>query len=106
MHTLLQLRIHQKKLIHQLNIDIQSSQDNLKVGDSKITKGLKFDSSVKNNSLDVYIPFLSKGDKFSVTLYVKNQYTARNQPVIAIRSPENFKKVDSSGQKRFLIFIG
>lgn len=91
-----------KKIIHQLNIDIQSSQDNLKVGDSKITKGLKFDSSVKNNSLDVYIPFLSKGDKFSVTLYVKNQYTARNQPVIAIRSPENFKKVDSSGQKGFL----
>ncbi|MBV4418919.1 hypothetical protein KM800_06160 [Clostridium tyrobutyricum] len=91
-----------KKIIHQLNIDIQSSQDNLKARDAKITKGLKFDSSVKNTSLDVYIPFLSRGDKFSVTLYVKNQYTTHNQPVIAIRSPENFKKVDSSGQKGFL----
>lgn len=91
-----------KKIIHQLNIDIQSSQDNLKARDAKITKGLKFDSSVKNTSLDVYIPFLSRGDKFSVTLYVKNKYTTNNQPIIAIRSPENFKKVDSSVQKGFL----
>ena len=88
-----------KKIIHELSLNIQSAQSNLKVADAKITKGLKFDSSIKDNILDIDIPFLSKGDKFSVTVYVENQYGLCNKPVIVMRSPENFKKVESEEQK-------
>ena len=93
------------KTIHELTLNIQSSQTNLKSTDAKITKGLKFNSSIKNNILDVYIPFLSKGDKFSVTVYVEKQYTVNNKPVIVIRSPENFKEIDSVEQNGILSLL-
>lgn len=86
------------KIIHELTLNIQSSQNNLKISDAKITKGLKFDSLIKDGILDVYIPFLSKDDEFSVKLYVENQYGRHNKPIIIIRSPENFKEVDSVEQ--------
>ncbi|AJA49178.1 hypothetical protein CPAST_c31120 [Clostridium pasteurianum DSM 525 = ATCC 6013] len=94
-----------KKTIHELNLNVQSSQSNLKITDAKITKGLKFDSSVKDNILDVYMPFLSKDDKFSVTMYVENPQAVHNKPVIVIRSPENFKRIDSAGQKGILALL-
>ena len=93
------------KTIHELTLNIQSSQSNLKSTDEVITKGLKFDSSIKDNTLDVYIPFLSKGDKFSVTVYVDNQYAVHSKPVIAIRSPENFKEIDSVKRKGIIALL-
>lgn len=93
------------KTIHELTLNIQSSQSNLKSTDAKITKGLKFDSSIKDNILDFYIPFLSKSDKFSATLYVENQYAVHDKPVIVIRSPENFKRIDSAGQNGILSLL-
>lgn len=93
------------KTIHELTLNIQSSKSNLKVTDAKITRGLKFDSSIKDNILDVDIPFLSKNDKFSVTVYVENQYAVHNKPVIVIRSPENFKRIDSAGQNGILALL-
>ncbi|WMJ81645.1 hypothetical protein RBU49_05190 [Clostridium sp. MB40-C1] len=91
-----------KKTIHELTLNIQSSQSNLKIADAKMTKGLKFHSSVKDDILDIHIPFLSKGDKFLVTVYVENQYGLCNKPIIVMRSPENFKRVDSVGKKGIL----
>ena len=93
------------KTIHDLTLNIQSSHSNLRVTDAKITKGLKFDSSIENNILDVSIPFLSKNDKFSVTVYVENQYEVNNKPVVVIRSPENFKRIDSAGQNGILAIL-
>lgn len=91
-----------KKIIHELTLNIHSSQSNLKIADAKITKGLKFYSSIKDDILDIDIPFLSKGDKFSVTVYVENQYGLCNKPIIVMRSPENFKKVDSVEKRGIL----
>jgi len=102
---ILTVRNISNKTIHELTLNIQGSQNNLKVGDAKITKGLKFDSSIKDNILDVYIPFLSKHDEFSVTLYVENQYGVYNKPVVTIRSPENFREVDSVEQKGILSLL-
>lgn len=82
------------KTIHELTLNIQSSQSSLKSTGETITNGLKFDSLLKDNILDVYIPFLSKGDEFSVTVYLENENAVQN-PVITIRSPENFKEKDS-----------
>jgi len=93
------------KTIHELTLNIQSSQTNLKSTDATITKGLKFNSSVEDNILDVSIPFLSKGDEFSVTVYVENQYEVNTKPVIVIRSPENFKEIDSVEQKGILSLL-
>ncbi|MFL0195662.1 hypothetical protein ACJDU8_08820 [Clostridium sp. WILCCON 0269] len=93
------------KIIHELTLNIQSPQNNLRITDAKITKGLKFDSSIKDSILDIYIPFLGKGDKFSVTLYVENQHGVYNKPVITIRSPENFKEIDSVEQNGILALL-
>ncbi len=87
------------KIIHDITLNIQSHQSNLKITDAKITKGLKFDSSIEDNVLDVSIPFLSKDDEFSVTVYVDNQYGAYKEPVVVIRSPENFKEVNSEEKR-------
>ncbi|NSB89069.1 hypothetical protein [Clostridium saccharobutylicum] len=95
---ILTVRNISNKTIHNISLNVQGSQNNLRSGDAKITKGLKFDSSEKNNVLDVSIPFLSKNDEFSVTLYVENQYGVYNKPVATIRSPENFKEINSVKQ--------
>lgn len=80
-----------KKIVHELSLNIQSAQSSIKIADAKITKGLKFDSSAKDNILDIFIPFLSKDDKFSVTVYVENY----KKPTIVLHSPENFKEIDN-----------
>lgn len=90
------------KTIHELTLNIQSREASLKSIDTRITKGLKFDSSIKNNSLDFYIPFLSKGDEFSVTVYEENLYSVPKKPLIAIRSPDNFKEIPSTGHNTIL----
>jgi hypothetical protein len=102
---ILTVRNISNKTIHKLTLNIQSLQNDLKIGDAKITKGLKFDSSIEDNIVDVYIPFLSKDDEFLVTLYVENQYEVHNKPVVTIRSPENFKEVDSIEQKGILSLL-
>nr|WP_307897748.1 hypothetical protein [Clostridium botulinum] len=91
-----------KKIIHDLTLNIQSSKSNLNIADAKITEGLKFDSSIKEDSVIIDIPFLSKGDKFSATVYVENKYGVCSKPNIVLRSPENFKKLDSSEKNRIL----
>ncbi|OAA90428.1 hypothetical protein [Clostridium ljungdahlii] len=93
------------KTINKLTLNIQSQQTHLNITDAKITRGLKFDSSLKDNILDVYIPFLSKNDKFSVTVYGDNQYAMRNKPAIVLRSPENFKQIDSLRQNGILALL-
>lgn len=90
-----------KKIIHELSLNVQSSGSNIKVADAKITKGLKFESSLKDNILDIDIPFLSKGDEFSIKLYSES----RKKPVIVMRSPENFKQIDSIEQNGFLASV-
>jgi hypothetical protein len=102
---ILTVRNISNKTIHEITLNIQGSKNNLKIGDAKITKGLKFDSSIKDNILDVYIPFLSKDDEFSATLYVENRGGEYDKPVVTIRSPENFKEVDSAEQKGVLSLL-
>ncbi|NRT75368.1 hypothetical protein [Clostridium beijerinckii] len=94
----LNIRNISNKTIHKLTINIQGLQNDLKIGDAEITKGLKFDSSIEDNILDVYIPFLSKNDEFSATLYVESKYGEYKKPVVTIRSPEDFKEIQSVEQ--------
>lgn len=91
-----------KKIIHDLTLNIQSSKSNLNIADAGITEGLKFHASIKEDSVIIDIPFLSKGDKFSVTVYVENKYGVCSKPNIVLRSPENFKKLDSSEKNSIL----
>ncbi|MBW6411619.1 hypothetical protein KYD98_16165 [Clostridium sp. YB-6] len=93
---ILTVRNLSNKTIHDITLNIHDSQKDLNFVDAEITKGLKFDSSIKDNILDVYIPFLSKDDEFKVTLYVDYEDGEYNKPTVIIRSPENFKEVDSS----------
>lgn len=93
------------KTIHELTLNIQSSQTSLMNIDAKITEGLKFDSSIKDKNLDFYIPYLSKGDEFSVTVCAENQYSVHIRPVITIRSPENFKEIDSAEHSGILSLL-
>ncbi|PJI07584.1 hypothetical protein CUB90_06775 [Clostridium sp. CT7] len=80
-----------KKIVHELSLNIQSAQSSIRIADAKITKGLKFDSSAKDKMIDIFIPFLGKDDKFSVTVYMENY----KQPTIVLHSPENFREIDS-----------
>lgn len=86
------------KTLHELTLNIHGTNSAIKFNDAKITKGLKFDSSAEEDFLDIFIPYLSKGDEFSITVYLENG----NKPVIAMRSPENFKQMDSKKQAGFL----
>ncbi|SMC22098.1 hypothetical protein SAMN02745134_01540 [Clostridium acidisoli DSM 12555] len=90
------------KIIHDLTVNIQNPQGNLKIANSKITKGLKYESSIEDNIIDIDIPYLSKGDKFLIIVYLENEYEAHNKPVIVMRSPENFKQIDSAEKNGML----
>jgi hypothetical protein len=90
------------KIIHDLTVNIQNQQGNLKIANSKITKGLKYESSIEDNIIDIDIPYLSKGDKFLIIVYLENEYEAHNKPVIVMRSPENFKQIDSAEKNGML----
>lgn len=86
------------KTIHDLNLNLQAYCDNFKIDNAKITNGLKFDILSKNNIYDVSIPFLSKNDEFSVKLFLQNSQKGGCRPIVTLRSPEKFKRIDSSGK--------
>lgn len=90
------------KTIHNLNLNIQGHYDNLKIDDAKITKGLKFDTSSENNSYNISIPFLSKNDELSVKIFVESHQGKIRKPIVTLRSPEDFKRVDSTGKNGYL----
>ncbi|URZ01645.1 hypothetical protein [Clostridium felsineum] len=90
-----------KKTVHDLTLNIQSKRSGLKIADARITNGLKFNSTIKENNVDISMPFISKGDKFSVTIYVENP----SAPLIALRSPENFKEIDSESKNGVLAYL-
>ncbi|MDO5516064.1 MAG: hypothetical protein Q4F66_00820 [Clostridium sp.] len=90
------------KTIHNLNLNIQGHYDNLKIDDARITKGLKFETSSEDNNYNVSIPFLSKNDEFSVKVFVDSFEGAVKKPIVTLRSPEDFKRVDSSGKNGYL----
>lgn len=90
------------KIVHELTLNIQALQSNLKITHARITEGLKFDSSINDSTLDIDIPFLSKDDEFSATIYVENQCGVYDKPSVVLRSPEKFKEVASPEQIGFL----
>lgn len=90
------------KIIHDLNLNIQGHYDNLRIDDAKITKGLKFETSSENNNYNISIPFLSKNDELSVKIFVESRQGKIRKPIVTLRSPEDFKRVDSAGQNGYL----
>lgn len=88
-----------KKTIHNLNINLQARYKDLKINNAKITNGLKFEIASEDNNYNVSIPFLSKDDEFSVKLFVEDTNEGKNKPIVTLRSPEDFKKINSNGDK-------
>ncbi len=88
------------KTIHELSINIHEAHTTLKSTNAIITRGLKFEAIIKDNSLDYYIPFLSKGDEFTVTVYLERENYINKMPVVSIRSPERFKQIDSEKKSK------
>ena len=85
------------KTLHNLTVCIQGrkSWDNLKIDEARITGGLKFDISNEEDVYNVSIPFISRNDQFTVKLFVENHSGDDNKPIITLRSPENFKRINS-----------
>ncbi|APF22834.1 hypothetical protein [Clostridium butyricum] len=81
------------KTLHDLTVNVQGHDNDLKMDDAQITGGLKFDICGEYNNFNVSIPFLSKNDEFSVKLFVDDVQGEHSKPVITLRSPENFKKI-------------
>lgn len=93
------------KTIHSLNLNIQGHNDNLKIDEARINKGLKFESVIEKNGYNISIPFLSKNDEFTARILVESRDKKIRKPIIALRSPEDFKRVDSTGKNGYLATI-
>lgn len=93
------------KTIHNLNLNIQGHNDNLKIDEAKINKGLKFESVTERNGYNISIPFLSKNDEFTARIFVESRDRKIRKPIIALRSPEDFKRIDSNGKNGYLATI-
>ena len=93
------------KTIHNLTVNIQEHYDFFSVHEPRITGGLKFEDSHEDNNYNVAIPFLSKNDEFSVKVFVENRQGVDNKPIVALRSPEDFKRVDSTGHNGLLAVL-
>lgn len=90
------------KTIHNLDLNIQGHYDNLRIDDAEITKGLKFETASESNNYNISIPFLSKNDELSVKIFVESLQGKIRKPIVTLRSPEDFKRVDSTGQNGYL----
>lgn len=86
-----------KKTIHNLNVNIQSKFKELKIDNARITNGLKFEIASEDNNYNVSIPFLSKDDEFTVKLFAEDTNEGKNKPIVTLRSPEDFKRINSNG---------
>ena len=95
-----------KKIIHNLNLNVKKDNDYIKIEDANISTGLKFDLSEEDNTYNVSIPFLSTNDEFSVRILVKAREGSSNKPIVALRSPENFKKIYSEGKVKRISLLG
>lgn len=88
-----------KQTIHNLNVNLHAHYTEMQIRDTEITRGLKFNTSNENGGYDISIPFLSKNDEFSIRVFTECVQGASNKPVVTLRSPEKFKRVDSSSNK-------
>ncbi|WP_244835203.1 hypothetical protein [Clostridium sp. BJN0001] len=88
------------KIIHDLNLNIQASCSKIRIEKAQITKGLKFDIEDNRMFYDVSIPFLSKDDEFKAFIYLEDTKNDNVKPILALRSPEKFKKVYKFNNKQ------
>lgn len=93
----LTIRNSSKQTIHNLNVNLHAHYEEMQVRDTEITRGLKFKVANENGGYDISIPFLSKNDEFSVKVFT--ECVQGNKPVVTLRSPEKFKRIDSNSNK-------
>lgn len=89
-----------KKTVHDLNINITAQCDKLKLHGTKITSGLRFEILDEDNMYNIRIPFLSNNDGFLSKIILENPGEMESKPVINLKSPENFKRIDLSKNKK------
>lgn len=94
-----------KKIIHNLSLNVKKD-NSINVEGATITTGLKFDLSEEDNTYNVSIPFLSDNDEFSLRILVKDGEGNNNKPIIALRSPEKFKKIYSEDKVKKVSLSG
>lgn len=95
----LTIRNISKKTLHNLNVNIQALCNTLNIDGDRITNGLSYDLSNEGNIYNIAIPFLSKNDEFTVKVLLEDLEENNSKPVINLRSPENFKRIDSFENK-------
>lgn len=88
-----------KKTIHDLNISIAAQCEKLKLNSTKITNGLRFDILDQNNMYNIRIPFLTNNDSFLTKVIIENPDEVEGRPMIDLKSPENFKRINSHNNK-------
>lgn len=95
----LTIRNISKKTIHDLNVNITANCDSLKLHNTKITNGLRFNIADENNMFNITIPFLSSNDELMTKIILEGNEENKEKPVINLKSPENFKQIDSYNNK-------
>lgn len=88
-----------KKTIHNLNVNIAAKCNTLKLHNTKITNGLRFDIDDENNMFNITIPFLSPNDGLMTKIILEGDEESNERPIINLKSPENFKQIDSYKSK-------
>ena len=84
-----------KQTIHNLNVNLHAYENEVEIRDTEITRGLKFNVSNEKGEYNINVPFLSKNDEFKVKIFTESLNSGENKPIVTLRSPEKFKRVDS-----------
>lgn len=82
------------KTIKDITMIIESPVSKLTSAGVVISKALKYDIEEKEDMIEVSIPFMSKGDEFSVTVYTEDHNMSSLKPNVIIRSPEGVKNIN------------
>lgn len=99
----LQVKNISKYTLHDLSVNIQCGSSEIKINDDdRITNGLEFDISSEKNAYDIKIPFLSKNEKLSLKIFLEDLENQENKPIVTLRSPEKFKKIEASEGSGFI----
>jgi len=89
-----------KKTIKDLSIFIEAGTVSLKNGGVSCPQGFVYDLKVDENKIKIDVPFFKENEEASFTVIAESPYYIPKQPNVAIRSPQQFKLIESSASDK------
>lgn len=106
--NIITVRNPSSKQVRDLVIKIHSLARLVKNGGINSSDGLCYTVAEDNDILCINIPFLKSGERISVTSITEDKYYVPSKPEVSIRSPDEYKLIDTNAvqERGFFKWLG